>query len=378
MRTNSKIINFEVFSKENDSLENTTKKKLKNSILEASKQGYTSILGLMLVDGFLYKNNNTWNQLYNDILDYANSLQIEVKIVTGQSYNNKVKCTKIPFNFNLHTVYNSYKDTTVCNYSNTNKFLFLGGVPDRPNRIGLLYELYKRNLLQYAEWSFFTPWTLEQKTNSLQYFSSTKDYYDFSEFIKQQQVIVVTINYRLGPMGWFTHPAIQGPQNGLDKTSNFGTLDIIQALRWVQNNITEFGGDSNNVTIFGESAGGHNVLSLLSSPISNGLFHKAISQSGYTTTFTLEEAFGSDINGDTVNELGSDLALSQNDLSGYGSIKKLYMEDPIKYGKEFQRYLRSVDGKDLFNAEKIQIVVSPLSFVVFKLALTVSNPVDEL
>ena len=184
--------------------------------------------------------------------------------------------------------------------------------------------------------------------------SGVKDYYDFSEFIKQQQVIVVTINYRLGPMGWFTHPAIQGPQSGLDKTSNFGTLDIIQALRWVQNNITEFGGDSNNVTIFGESAGGHNVLSLLSSPISNGLFHKAISQSGYTTTFTLEEAFGSDVNGDTVNQLGSDLALSQNDLSGYGSIKKLYMEDPIKYGKEFQRYLRSVDGKDLLNAyEKI-------------------------
>ena len=184
--------------------------------------------------------------------------------------------------------------------------------------------------------------------------SGVKDYYDFSKFIKQQQVIVVTINYRLGPMGWFTHPAIQGPQSGLDKTSNFGTLDIIQALRWVQNNITEFGGDSNNVTIFGESAGGHNVLSLLSSPISNGLFHKAISQSGYTTTFTLEEAFGSDVNGDTVNQLGSDLALSQNDLSGYGSIKKLYMEDPIKYGKEFQRYLRSVDGKDLLNAyEKI-------------------------
>ena len=180
--------------------------------------------------------------------------------------------------------------------------------------------------------------------------SGVKDYYDFSEFIKKQQVIVVTINYRLGPMGWFTHPAIQGPQNGLDKTSNFGTLDIIQALRWVQNNITEFGGDSDNVTIFGESAGGHNVLSLLSSPISNGLFHKAISQSGYTTTFTLEEAFGSDVNGDTVNELGSDLALSQNDLSGYGSIKKLYMEDPLKYGKEFQRYLRSIDGKDLFNA----------------------------
>ena len=63
-------------------------------------------------------------------------------------------------------------------------------------------------------------------------------------------------------MGWFTHPAIQDLQEGLDKTSNFGTLDIIEALHWVQKNISRFGGDSENVTIFGESAGGHNVLSL--------------------------------------------------------------------------------------------------------------------
>jgi len=180
--------------------------------------------------------------------------------------------------------------------------------------------------------------------------SGVKDYYNFSEFIKKQQVIVVTINYRLGPMGWFTHPVIQGLQNGLDKTSNFGTLDIIQGLQWIQDNISIFGGDPENVTIFGESAGGHNVLSLLSSPISDGLFHKAISQSGYTTSFTLEESFGIDVNGSIVNQLGSDLAFYQNDLSGYSSIKKLYAEDPIKYGDEFQRYLRSIDGKDLFNA----------------------------
>ena len=120
--------------------------------------------------------------------------------------------------------------------------------------------------------------------------SGIKDYYDFSELIRRHQVLVVTINYRLGPMGWFTHPAIQGLQNGLDKTSNFGTLDIIEALKWVQKNIQNFGGDPNNITIFGESAGGHNVLSLLASPLSEGLFHKAISQSGYTTTFTKEEA----------------------------------------------------------------------------------------
>ena len=122
--------------------------------------------------------------------------------------------------------------------------------------------------------------------------SGIKDYYDFSELVRRHQVLVVKINYRLGPMGWFTHPAIQDFQKGLDKTSNFGTLDIIQALKWVQNNISEFGGDQKNVTIFGESAGGHNVLSLLSSPLSDGLFHKAISQSGYTTTYTTDQAIG--------------------------------------------------------------------------------------
>ena len=86
-----------------------------------------------------------------------------------------------------------------------------------------------------------------------------KDIYDFSPMVKKHNVVVVTINYRLGPFGWFSHPSIQDLQSGMDKTSNFGTLDIIEALKWVKHNISLFGGDPNNVTIFGESAGGHNV-----------------------------------------------------------------------------------------------------------------------
>jgi para-nitrobenzyl esterase len=86
----------------------------------------------------------------------------------------------------------------------------------------------------------------------------------------------------------FTHPSIQGNQEGIDKASNFGTLDIIQALKWVNKNIELFGGDANNVTIFGESAGGHNVLSLMVAPQAKGLFHKAISQSGYTTSVIIQ------------------------------------------------------------------------------------------
>jgi len=104
--------------------------------------------------------------------------------------------------------------------------------------------------------------------------------------VNRHDVIVVTINYRLGAFGWFTHPAIQGIHKGIDKTSNFGTLDIIEALKWVNRNIQLFGGDPNNITIFGESAGGHNVLSLMVAPQANGLFHKAISQSGYTTSMS--------------------------------------------------------------------------------------------
>ena len=121
--------------------------------------------------------------------------------------------------------------------------------------------------------------------------SGLKDLYDYSKMVNRHDVIVVTINYRLGPFGWFTHPAVQGNQSGIDKTSNFGTLDIIQALTWVNNNIELFGGDSNNITIFGESAGGHNVLSLMVAPQAKGLFHKAISQSGYTTSISLENAY---------------------------------------------------------------------------------------
>ena len=124
--------------------------------------------------------------------------------------------------------------------------------------------------------------------------SGLKDIYDFSKMVRKHDVIVVTINYRLGPFGWFTHPSIQSLQNDYDRSSNFGTLDIIAALEWVKSNISLFGGNPDNVTIFGESAGGHNVLSLLASKKAEGLFHKAISQSGYTTSISLKKAYRQD------------------------------------------------------------------------------------
>ena len=76
----------------------------------------------------------------------------------------------------------------------------------------------------------------------------------------------------------------------MPKLANFGTLDMVEALRWTQRNITLFGGDRDNVTIFGESAGGRNVFSLLASPASEGLFHRAIAQSGHVRSLTASEA----------------------------------------------------------------------------------------
>lgn len=97
----------------------------------------------------------------------------------------------------------------------------------------------------------------------------------------EQAVVVVSINYRLGLLGFFSHPALrEAARSELDKSSNFGILDIVQSLKWIRENISAFGGDPSNVTLFGESAGAMNTVTLLYSPLGKGLFHKVIVQSG--------------------------------------------------------------------------------------------------
>jgi para-nitrobenzyl esterase len=91
-------------------------------------------------------------------------------------------------------------------------------------------------------------------------------------------VVVVTIQYRLGPLGFLVHPGLDAEENN-GTSGNYAVLDQILALQWVKNNIGSFGGDANNVTIFGESAGGLNVGNLLTTTLANGLFHRAIIQS---------------------------------------------------------------------------------------------------
>lgn len=97
--------------------------------------------------------------------------------------------------------------------------------------------------------------------------------------LAQDGAVVVNLNYRLGPLGFFSHPALD--QNGPSRTVNFGLMDQIAALRWVQDNIAAFGGDPHNVMIFGESAGGQSVLALFASPLAKGLFAKGAAQSPY-------------------------------------------------------------------------------------------------
>ncbi len=96
------------------------------------------------------------------------------------------------------------------------------------------------------------------------------------EQMAAQGVVVVSVGYRLGIFGFFGHPELKGQT----LPTNFGLLDQIEALRWVQAHIARFGGDPHNVTIAGESAGGADVSYLLASPLAKGLFHRAISESG--------------------------------------------------------------------------------------------------
>jgi len=92
-------------------------------------------------------------------------------------------------------------------------------------------------------------------------------------------VVLVSLNYRLGPLGFLAHPELRAEsQHG--SSGNYGLLDQIAALRWVQRNIAAFGGDPDRVTIFGESAGASAVSALMASPLAAGLFHRAIGQSG--------------------------------------------------------------------------------------------------
>jgi para-nitrobenzyl esterase len=122
--------------------------------------------------------------------------------------------------------------------------------------------------------------------------SSSESVYDGAE-LAARGVVVVSINYRLGVLGYLAHPALS-TESPLGISGNYGLLDQIEALRWIKANIPAFGGDASNVTIAGESAGGLSVMYLMAAPPARGLFSKAIAESAYmiSTPSLRERRFG--------------------------------------------------------------------------------------
>lgn len=108
--------------------------------------------------------------------------------------------------------------------------------------------------------------------------SGGTEVYHGKNIAERGNIVIVTIQYRLGSLGYLVHPGLE-LENPNATSGNYGVMDQIFALQWVQNNISQFGGNPNNVTIFGESGGGVNVGNLLTAPSASGLFHKAIIQS---------------------------------------------------------------------------------------------------
>lgn len=164
--------------------------------------------------------------------------------------------------------------------------------------------------------------------------SGTANLYQAHHLSGREDVVVVLVNYRLSLLGWLSHEAIRATAvTREDASGNFGTLDLIASLQWVQKNIEAFGGDPNNVTIFGESAGGRNVFSLLASPRAAGLFHKAIVQSGSadTTLKTLAEDVPNLASGEPISGLiNSSKALISTVLKPYATaLSEAALEDNL-------------------------------------------------
>ena len=112
-----------------------------------------------------------------------------------------------------------------------------------------------------------------------QWGTANSPFYWGDRLAEQGEVVVVSFNYRLNIFGFFAHPRLR-EEDPNHSTGNQGSLDQVMALRWVKENIAHFGGDPNNITIFGESAGGYSICTLLATPRAKGLFHRAIMMSG--------------------------------------------------------------------------------------------------
>ena len=154
--------------------------------------------------------------------------------------------------------------------------------------------------------------------------------YDGARLAERGNMVVVTVQYRLGALGWLYHPSLAG-DSVQDASGNYGTLDLVRALEWIQANGEAFGGDTDNVTIAGESAGGANVLTLVISNEATGLYHKGIIQSL----------------GGSVNSVEDALAASNallDDLYAEAGIPDIGMTD-----EETAEFMRSFDAETILS-----------------------------
>jgi para-nitrobenzyl esterase len=179
--------------------------------------------------------------------------------------------------------------------------------------------------------------------------ASSQSVYD-GEPLASEGVVLVSINYRMGIFGFLGHPALskESPQGA---SGNYGLLDMVAGLEWVKRNIGAFGGDPNNVTIFGESAGGTAVMLLMVMPQSEGLFQKVIAESAwslYTPVSHLKESWYGRVPMEKFGEkLGSDLTA----LRSKSTAEVLKLAGPMQLGGEAadrgESYMPVVDGWSL-------------------------------
>jgi len=175
--------------------------------------------------------------------------------------------------------------------------------------------------------------------------------YDPSSLVSNHDVVVVTIQYRMGPLGWFRHPALHTEESSLeDRSGNYGTLDTIMALRWINENIHHFGGDPENVTVFGESAGGHNSAAIFASPLAQGLFHKVIIESGIMSVSSIEAA-ESYLPEDRIAPTVSGLEIFNHVLIQNGKATN------VKEAKEMQEQMNSKEIRDLLYQQSPSVLL---------------------
>lgn len=175
--------------------------------------------------------------------------------------------------------------------------------------------------------------------------------------LAEKDVVVVTANYRLGPLGFLAHPVLNADSVN-NSSGNYGLLDNIATLQWVRQNIAAFGGNPDNVTIFGQSAGSQSVCSLMVSPLADGLFHKAIGQSasctsplpvsdqnGHQRGEALAKVLGPKIDLETLRKTSPQQLMDAATSSGWGSQSRIVIDGWVIPETQDQLFASEKQGK---------------------------------